>query len=231
MYDRTARAGPEDHAQIGPLRILLADDHPIFLAGMRQLLDTQSELKVVGEATTGAEAVELAVRLRPDVAVLDLHMPDVTGVEAARIITQDQPSVGVLMLTMMDDDESVFAAMRAGARGYLLKGSSPADILAAIRAMGSKSAVFGPSIAHRIIDYFAAPRPVEVTEAFPELTNREREILGHLADGESNAAIAARLYLSPKTVRNHVSSIFSKLHVADRGQAMLRARQVGLGQG
>ena len=209
------------------LRVLIADDHPVFLSGMRQLLDTQPLLECVGEATTGARAVELATALRPDVAVLDLHMPDVNGVEAARAIARDAPSVAVLMLTMMDDDESVFAALRAGARGYLLKGASPTDVVHAIRAVGTGAAVFGPSIAHRIIEYFATPRPVDV---FADLTAREREILDLIADGHGNATIAGQLHLSPKTVRNHVSSIFAKLHVADRAEAMLRARRAGLGQ-
>lgn len=220
-----------DLAPVGDrVRILIADDHPLFLGGLRQLIDTQPGLEVVGEAGTGAQAVRLAQQLLPDVAVLDLHMPEVNGVEAARVITRVSPTVGVLMLTMMDDDDSVFAAMRAGARGYLLKGAGPVEVVHAINAVATGAAVFGPSIAHRIIDYFAAPRPVETAEAFAELTEREREVLGLLADGETNAAIAARLFLSPKTVRNHVSNIFSKLHVADRGQAMLRARRAGLGR-
>jgi DNA-binding NarL/FixJ family response regulator len=210
-----------------PLRVLVADDHPVFRSGMRQLLDTQATLTCVGEAATGAEAIRLATALRPDVAVLDLHMPGVNGVDAARAITREAPAIGVLMLTMLDDDESVFAAMRAGARGYLLKGSGPAEVVHAIHAVGSGAAVFGPSIAQRVLDYFATPASVD---AFADLTNREREILGMLADGHPNARIAERLHLSPKTVRNHVSSIFTKLHVADRAEAMLRARRAGLGQ-
>jgi DNA-binding NarL/FixJ family response regulator len=210
-----------------PLRVLVADDHPVFRAGMRQLLDTQPTLTCVAEAAGGAEAVELATALRPDVAVLDLHMPGVNGVDAARAITSEATAGGVLMLTMLDDDESVFAAMRAGARGYLLKGSGPAEIVHAIHTIGSGAAVFGPSIAQRVLDYFARPTP---SDAFAVLTNREREILGMLADGHPNARIAERLHLSPKTVRNHVSSIFAKLHVADRAEAMLQARRAGLGQ-
>jgi DNA-binding NarL/FixJ family response regulator len=210
-----------------PLRVLVADDHPVFRAGMRQLLDTEPTLTCVAEAAGGAEAIKLATALRPDVAVLDLHMPGVNGVDAARAITREAPAIGVLMLTMLDDDESVFAAMRAGARGYLLKGSGPAEVVNAIHAVGSGAAVFGPSIAQRVLDYFATPTS---TDAFADLTNREREILGMLADGHPNARIAERLHLSPKTVRNHVSSIFTKLHVADRAEAMLRARRAGLGQ-
>jgi len=210
-----------------PLRVLVADDHPLFRAGLRQLLDTQPTLTCVAEAANGAEAIELATALRPDVAVLDLHMPVVNGVEAARAITREAAAVGVLMLTMLDDDESVFAAMRAGARGYLLKGSGPAEVVHAIHAVGSGAAVLGPSIAQRVLDYFATPAS---TDEFADLTNREREILGMLADGHPNARIAERLHLSTKTVRNHVSSIFTKLHVADRAEAMLRARRAGLGQ-
>ena len=210
-----------------PLRVLVADDHPVFRGGMRQLLDTQPLLTCVGEAATGAEAIELTRALRPDVAVLDLHMPGVNGVDAARAITRETADIGVLILTMLDDDESVFAAMRAGARGYLLKGSGPAEVVHAIHAVGSGAAVFGPSIARRVLDDFATPSSAD---AFADLTNREREILGMLADGHPNARIAERLHLSPKTVRNHVSSIFTKLHVADRAQAIVRARDAGLGR-
>jgi DNA-binding NarL/FixJ family response regulator len=210
-----------------PLRVLVADDHPVFRGGMRQLLDVQPDLSCVGEAATGAEAVELALALRPDVVVLDLHMPGVNGVDAARTITREAPEVHVLMLTMLDDDESVFAAMRAGARGYLVKGAGPVEVVHAIHAVGAGGAVFGPSIAQRVLEYFATPGP---SDAFGDLTTREREILVLLADGHPNARIAERLHLSPKTVRNHVSSIFTKLHVADRAEAMLRARRAGLGQ-
>ena len=146
-----------------------------------------------------------------------------------RAIAAQAPTVGILMLTMLHDDESVFAALRAGARGYLLKGAPPGEVVAAIQAVAFGGAVFGPSIAARIVDYFATSRPAGPVSALPELTGREREILGHLADGESNATIASRLYLSPKTVRNQVSTILGKLHVADRQQAMLRAREAGLG--
>jgi DNA-binding NarL/FixJ family response regulator len=167
--------------------------------------------------------------------LMDINMPDLSGVVVARAIGADAPGVGLLMLTMLSDDDSVFAALRAGARGYLLKGSTPDEVVAAIRAVAAGGALFGERIAARIVDYFAggpaesAPGPVEEAAALPELTEREREILTFLADGESNPTIAARLYLSPKTVRNHVSNILAKLHVADRRQAMLRAREAGLG--
>ena len=210
-----------------PLRVVVADDHPVFRGGMRLLLDTQPGLTCVGEAEDGAQAIALVTSLRPDVAVLDLHMPGVNGVDAARAITRDAPSVGVLMLTMLDDDESVFAAMRAGARGYLLKGSGPDEVIHAIHAVGGGAAVFGPNIAQRMLEFFATQRQVD---EFTDLTAREREVLAMIADGLPNARIAERLHLSPKTVRNHVSSIFAKLRVADRGEAMLRARRAGLGQ-
>ncbi|MBB5874292.1 DNA-binding NarL/FixJ family response regulator [Allocatelliglobosispora scoriae] len=222
---------PDQETAEPSLGVLVADDHPIFLAGMRQLLDAYPGLTCVGAVTSGVEAVRLAVQRRPDVAVLDLDMPDLSGVEVVRAIGEQAPGIGVLMLTMLGDDESVFAALRAGARGYLLKGATPDEVVAAIRSVASGGAVFGPSIAARIVEYFAArPAAAAPALALPELTEREREILAHLADGESNAAIAARLYLSPKTVRNHLSNIFTKLHVADRHAAARRAREAGLGR-
>jgi DNA-binding NarL/FixJ family response regulator len=160
---------------------------------------------------------------------MDLDLPDIHGIEATRSITQTSPHIGVLVLTMFDDDDSVFAAMRAGARGYLLKGAGHGDILNAIAAVGTGTAVFGPSVARRLIDFFGAQRAAAVATPFPELTDREREILNLIASGENNTAIADRLFLSAKTVRNHVSNIFSKLQVADRAQAIVRARRAGLG--
>lgn len=224
-----------DHdADTRPVRVLVADDHPIFLAGLRQLLDAHPGLTCVGALTAGHEAVRLAVAERPDVAVLDLDMPDLSGVEAARLIRAQAPEVAVLVLTMLSDDDSVFAALRAGARGYLLKGSTAEEVVAAIRSVAAGGAVFGPSIATRILDYFNAWQPTASSgdpapEWLPELSERERAILDLLADGESNPSIAAKLHLSPKTVRNQVSIIFDKLQVADRRQAMLRARDAGLG--
>lgn len=225
---------PEHTTEAALLRVLVADDHPIFLAGMRQLLQAHPGLTCVAAVATGEEAVRLTVSERPDVAVLDLDLPDLSGVEAARAIAAQAPGVAVLMLTMLSDDESVFAALRAGARGYLLKGCTAEEVVAAIRSVATGGAVFGPSIATRMLDYFNAWRPSTPTDAptpewLPELSEREREILDLLADGESNPSIAARLHLSPKTIRNHVSVIFDKLQVADRRQAMLRAREAGLG--
>lgn len=213
-----------------PTRVLIADDHPVFRDGLRLLLADETDIDVVGVAAGGAEATELARDLQPDVVVMDLHMPDVNGVEATRRIVRDSPHIGVLMLTMFDDDESVFAAMRAGARGYLLKGSGQVEIVRAIGAVGVGTAVLGPSIAQRVVDYFAANRAGTAAAVFPELMDREREVLDLIAQGVNNAAIARKLYLSPKTIRNHVSNIFSKLQVADRAEAIVRARRAGLGE-
>lgn len=210
------------------LRILLADDHPLFRDGLDALLASVPDADVVGEAATGAEVVERALELQPDVVVMDLHMPELSGIEATRRVVESSPHVGVLVLTMVEDDDAVFAAMRAGARGYLLKGSSQAEIVHAIRAVGSGEAVFGPPIANRLIEYFSSA-PNGPPHAFPELTEREREVLELIAKGESNTAIARTLTISEKTVRNHVSNIFTKLRVADRAQAIVKAREAGIG--
>jgi DNA-binding NarL/FixJ family response regulator len=215
--------------EMAPLRVLVVDDHPVFLAGLAGLLDADPRTEVVGQATTGAEAIGMAAQAQPDAVIMDLQLPDMNGIEVTRTITQTSPHIGVLVLTMFDDDDSVFAAMRAGARGYLLKGAGQEEILHAVTAVGSGTAVFGPSIAQRIIDYFAGHGPAATVPPFPELTEREREILGLVAGGSSNAEIAERLFLAAKTVRNHVSNIFSKLQVADRAQAIVRARKAGLG--
>jgi DNA-binding NarL/FixJ family response regulator len=201
----------------------------VFLAGLVMLLDADPRIEVVGRAADGAEAIALAAQTQPDAVIMDLQLPDRNGIEVTRTITQTSPHIGVLVLTMFDDDDSVFAAMRAGARGYLLKGAGHEEILRAITDVGTGKAVFGPSVARRIIEYFAGHGPAVAAAPFPELTDREREILNLIASGASNAAIAERLFLSPKTVRNHVSNIFSKLQVADRAQAIVRARKAGLG--
>ncbi len=213
-----------------PLRILIADDHPLFRNGMRTLLATDPEMEVISEATTGDEAIALAASLQPEVILMDLGMPGVGGIEATRRILHASPHIRILVVTMYEDDQSVFTAMRAGARGYLLKGASPDEVLRAIHAVGSGEAIFSPTIATRLIDFFATLQPVALPHALPELTEREREILTLIARGHSNGTIARQLELSPKTVSNYASTIFSKLHVADRAQAMLRARQVGLGE-
>ena len=211
------------------LRVLVVDDHPLFRYGLSAALAAAPDTAVVGEASGGGMAVSMAATLRPDVVVMDLNMPDLGGVEATRRIVAQAPGVRVLVLTMFDDDESVFAAMRAGALGYLLKASRPTQIVRAVRSVGEGEAIFSPAIAVRLLAYFAtAPR--ERVEAFPELTARERDVLRLMAAGRGNTAIARSLVLSPKTVRNHVSNILRKLHVADRAQAVSRAKQAGLGE-
>lgn len=208
------------------IRILIADDNAEFREGLRGLLAAQADLAVIGTAPDGDTALALAARLLPDVVLMDLQMPGLNGIEATRRLVATSPHVGVLVVTMFEDDDSVFAAMRAGARGYLLKGARKAETLRAIRAVASGEAIFSPAIARRLMGFFAAPKP-EPT-AFPELTDREREILTLIARGSGNQEIAQNLSLSVKTVRNHVSLIYSKLQVADRAQAALRAREGGL---
>jgi len=218
---------------MGGIRVLVADDHPVFRYGMRALLASEPDTELVGEATDGEEAIELAAKVQPDVILMDLNMPGLGGIEATRRILEESPDTGILMLTMFEEDDSVFAAMRAGAHGYVLKGADGAETLRAIRAVAKGEAIFSPTIARRLMQYFAAPRQgtgVTSPQAFPDLTEREHDILALIAKGYTNTAIADRLYLSPKTVRNYVSSIFTKLQVADRAQAIIRAREAGLGQ-
>jgi len=212
-----------------PLRVLLADDHPVFRKGLSALLTSLPDTTVVGEAASGEQAVALAAHSAPDVVVMDLNMPDMNGVEATRHILAHRPSTSVLVLTMSEDDESVFAAMRAGARGYLLKGADTDEVVAAITAVARGEAIFGRTVAQRILGFLTQPLTAFDTHLFPELSTREREVLDLIAAGVNNADIAKRLYLSPKTVRNHVSSVFTKLQVADRAQAIVRARAAGLG--
>jgi DNA-binding NarL/FixJ family response regulator len=212
-----------------PMRILLADDHPLFRHGLQTLLGASPDLEVVGEATTGEEAVRLAETLQPDLVLMDLRMPGTSGVEATRRILHTSPHIRVLVLTMFEDDASVFTAMRAGARGYVLKDAEKEDLLRAIRAVARGEAIFSTGIASRIVEFFSATRQIAPKEAFPTLSERERELLHLLAQGQTNADIAARLFLSHKTVANYVSTILSKLQVADRAEAILRARQAGLG--
>lgn len=211
------------------LRVLIVDDHLLFRDGVRALLKTAPEMELVEEATTGEEAVALAAELQPDVILMDIQMPGLSGVEATRRIVEVSPHIRILVVTMFEDDRTVFAAMRAGARGYVLKGASYAEMLRAIRAVGSGEAIFSPSIAARMAEYFATIQPAAHTPIFPELSEREREVLDLIAQGRSNAEIAARLILSPKTVRNHVSNVLNKLQVADRTEAAIRAREAGLG--
>jgi DNA-binding NarL/FixJ family response regulator len=212
------------------VRVLIADDHPLFREGMRGRLDRVADFTVVGEAASGEEAVELANKLEPHVVLMDIKMPGLNGIEATREILRASPRVGVLMLTMFEDDDSVFAAMRAGAKGYLLKDSGGEGVVYAIRAVTSGEAVFGPGVAERIIGFFSAPRSATPQRAFPELTEREEEVLSLVAQGKSNQEIARQLFVSLKTVRNHVSNILLKLQVADRAQAVIRARDAGMGR-
>lgn len=210
------------------IHVLIADDHTLFREGLVSLLESVSEIEVAGTVENGGQAIRAAADLQPDVILMDLQMPETNGIDATREIIQTSPHIGVIILTMFEDDDSVFAAMRAGARGYILKGADQKDLLRAIRAVANGEALFGPSIASRMMNFFAKPNPAP-KQVFPELTEREREILALLAQGKSNAEIAAQLVISLKTVRNHVSNIFNKLQVRDRVQAALRAREAGLG--
>jgi DNA-binding NarL/FixJ family response regulator len=214
-----------------PLRVLIADDHPLFRKGMRALVEALPDTEVAGEAATGAEAIALAASLAPDVIVMDLQMPGGSGIVAARAILNASPHNRILMVTLSEDNESVFTALRAGARGYVLKDAGEAEMARAIQAVGRGEAIFSPAIATRLMDFFAAPHPAVPREMFPTLTDREREILGLIAQTHTNADIAQQLSLSVKTVHNYVSNIFSKLQVADRAQAIVRAREAGLGAG
>lgn len=213
-----------------PIRLLIADDHEPFRRGLKAMLRGEPELVIVGEAIDGPSAVVRAESLQPDVILMDLKMPVIDGLEATRRILHTSPHIRVLVLTMADDAESVFTALQAGARGYLLKGALKADVLRAIRAVASGDAIFGPAVAQRLLHHFASARPPVGADAFPELTEREREILGYLAHGRATQEVADALRLSPKTIRNHVANICTKLQVADRAQAILRARDAGLGR-
>jgi DNA-binding NarL/FixJ family response regulator len=210
------------------IRVLIADDHRQFRQGLLRLLELIPDVEGVGEAGSGDEALQQAHTHQPDVILMDLHMPGTNGIEATRQLRETSPHIGILVLTMFEDDESVFAAMRAGARGYLLKGADREEIGRALTAVSHGEAIFSPSVAQRLMQYFATP-PSPAQQSFPELTDREREVLQLIGQGLSNNVIAQRLLLSPKTVRNHVSRVFTKLQVADRGQAIIRARDAGIG--
>lgn len=213
-----------------PIRILISDDHTLFRDGLRSLFASVPDTQVVGETGSGEDAVALAESLQPDVVLMDIQMPGLNGIEATRRITRTSPHIGVVMVTMFEDDESVFAAMRAGARGYVLKGADQEEMLRAVRSAARGEALFGPSIAARLTRFFTGSRPAAAPDLFPELTGREREVLDLIAQGRNNEGIASQLIISRKTVRNHVSNILSKLQVADRAQAIVRARQAGLGE-
>jgi DNA-binding NarL/FixJ family response regulator len=212
------------------IRVFIADDHPVFRRGLRAGLADAPDVVVVGEATDGRTAVAAAVQQRADVVLMDLHMPEMNGIDATRELRRAAPDVSVLVLTMFDNDESLFTAMRAGARGYLVKGAEQEQIVWAIKAVAAGDVVFGAGVAERALAYFAAaPCGGRAARPFPELTDREIEVLRFVADGLTNADIARRLVLSEKTVRNHISNVFAKLQVADRAQAVVRARRAGLG--
>lgn len=211
------------------IQLLIADDSEPFRVGLRALMRATPDMTIAGEAANGQQAVRLAERLQPDVILMDLYMPAMNGIDATRRIMHTSPHIAILALTMVDDDESLFAAMQAGARGYLLKGATKRDILRAIRDVAAGAAIFSPAIAGRMIHYFGQLREHKQAYPFPELTDREREILQLVAKHLTNPQIAKRLQLSPKTVRNYTSNIFSKLQVADRAEAIIRARNAGIG--
>lgn len=217
-----------DPSAAEPIRVLIADDHPVFRDGLRGLVERAPDLVLTGEATTGQEAVDLAATTRPHLVLMDIRMPAMSGIEATRRILDADPAVGILILTMSEDDESLFAAMRAGARGYFPKDADSNELLRAIRAAAVGEAIFGVSIARRMMAFFAAGAP-SAAAPFPELTAREHEVLELIAAGRSNREIAQRLGITSKTVRNHVANVFNKIRVADRSQAIVRAREAGLG--
>jgi DNA-binding NarL/FixJ family response regulator len=215
------------------ISVLVVDDHTLFRDGLSAILTTVPDIEVVGEAGTGREAVAQVKALAPDVVLMDINMPDLNGIEATQQILAAKPDTGIIMLTMLEDNDSLFAAMCAGARGYILKGADKAEVLKTIRAVANGEALFGPAIASRLTSFFQnsggmAPQN-EGVSPFPDLTDREREVLELIAQGENNQEIAQRLQISAKTVSNHISNIFNKLQVADRAQAIVKARQAGLG--
>lgn len=210
------------------IHLLIADDHTLFRAGLHALLNLSPDFQVVGEASTGEETIAKAEELQPDVILMDIQMPGVNGIEATRRIVRTSPNIGVIVVTMFEDDESVFSAMRAGARGYILKEAGEDEVQRAIRSVAGGEAIFSPAIARRLVHFFSKP-VISFDPVFPELTQREREILDLIAQGKTNAEITQGLVLSPHTVRNHISNIFSKLQVADRAEAIIRARDAGLG--
>jgi DNA-binding NarL/FixJ family response regulator len=222
--------GPLEPGRSDPIRIVVVDDHPVYRDGLRALIDRSPDLELAGEASTGSDAVDLAKASSPDVILMDIRMPGMSGIDATRRILAARAAARILILTMSEDDDSLFAAMRAGARGYLPKDSDSDDLIRAIRAVAGGDVIFGESIATRLQAFFATGRARPAAGPFPELTDREDEILELIAGGLANRAIATSLGISDKTVRNHVANIFNKLQVADRGQAIIRAREAGLGR-
>jgi DNA-binding NarL/FixJ family response regulator len=216
---------------VSTLRVIVTDDHPVFREGLVTILGDIDGIEVVAEAANGDEAVAAAAEHAPDVVLMDLRMPGTSGIEATARITAAHPDVAVLVLTMSEDDESVYAALRAGARGYLLKEAGKEDIARGMRAVARGEAVFGPRVSEKVLQYFASARLAATAGAvpFPQLTDREREILDHVARGATNMVIARKLFLSEKTVRNHVSSVLGKLGAHNRAAAVAMARDSGLG--
>lgn len=211
------------------IKVVVADDFPFFRDGLHALFENHEEIELAGEAADGREVSSLAFSLKPDVILMDLNMPEWNGIRATREILRENPDIAILILTMYDDDESVFSAMKAGARGYLLIGAGREETIRAIKAVSKGEAIFSPQIANRMMNYFHALKQSYVKTLFPELTDREREILALIARGRNNKEIAGLLNLSPKTVRNHISNIFNKLQVIDRAHAIIRAKEAGLG--
>jgi len=214
------------------IRLLVADDHALFREGLQALFSTTPGIEIVGEAASGEEAVALAEELLPDIILMDINMPDVDGIQATRQVLRSNPTVGVIMVTMLEEDAALFSAMRAGARGYVLKGAHHEELLQTVRAVANGQVLFGPSTASRIVGFFqdieTDLKPTLPKETFPELTPREMEVLHLIAQGANNNRIAAELVITDKTVRNHITSIFGKLQVADRAQAIVKARDAGL---
>ena len=212
------------------IRVLIVDDHASYVQGLRALMRVQPNMEVVGEAKNGEEAISLATRLQPDIILMDIKMPGSNGIEATRQILSTSPHIGILMFTMFEDDDTVFAALRAGARGYLLKGASKAEILSAIQSVQRGEAIFGAPIAKRVMQHFASLSTESIAaNSFPELTERELDVLNLMAQHKPNQEIANELGITSKTIRNHVSNILNKLQVVDRAQAIIRAKQIGLG--
>jgi DNA-binding NarL/FixJ family response regulator len=210
------------------IRVLIADDHPLFRKGVQAALSTDARLEIVGEATSGQDAIAMATSLQPDVILMDIQLGGINGIEATRQILRTSPHIQILALTMLSNEDTLFAAMQAGMRGYLLKGADQEEMTRAIQSVSNGEAIFSPTIANHVLQYFSHAKPQFAADLFPELTSREREILQLIAQGQNNTQIADRLDLASKTVRNHVSNIFNKLQVADRAQAIIRAREAGL---
>jgi len=231
--ERETGAGTEadqlpERDRVETIRLLIADDHPVFLEGLEAILGSVPDFEIAGTARSGLEAIRLAESLQPDVVLMDVHMPEMNGIDATREMIKTSPHMGILMLSMLEDDASVFSAMRAGARGYLLKGSRRREIIRAVYAAADGESIFSAAIARRMMYYFDDQRAQPQLDAFPQLTARENEILAILAKGHNNAEIGAMLGLRPKTIRNHVSNILNKLQVADRANAIIMARESGL---